>query len=126
MITARRYVMFCFVLFLLVTFTSCGYRVSSIMMSNKSYPPKSSSNDIQVFHNLPERPNIIIAKIFAAPRNPGDISTWSSAKVIELLKERARELGADAVVIKDISMAPTGTVGQGGFSGEALAIRWTE
>jgi hypothetical protein len=73
-----------------------------------------------------DKPHKVIARIFATPRNPGDASTWSADRVIELLKQRAKELGADAVYLKNVTMAPTGTVGQGGFSGEAYAIRWAE
>ena len=122
----RRILMPIIVLLISGVILGCGYRVSHLMMSNQNYPPKPASYEMPVVYNLPDKPHKVIARIFAAPRNPGDASTWRADRVVELLKERAKELGADAVYIKNVTMAPTGTVGMGGFSGEAHAIRWVE
>lgn len=122
----RRILMLIIVLLFSGVILGCGYRVSHIIMSNQNYPPKPTSYEIPVVYNLPKKPHIIIAQIFATPWLPGDVSTWSANRVIKLLKQRAKELGADAVFIKDVTMAPTGTVGAGGFSGESYAIRWVE
>jgi hypothetical protein len=104
----------------------CGYRVTEAMMSNQTYPPKPDSYQIPVYSTTPERPHIVIAQIYAFPRNPLDVSIWSADSAIEALKKRAKELGADALVLKRVDMASTGTEGQRGYSGEGYAIHWGE
>jgi len=104
----------------------CGYEVTQAMMSNQTYPPKLESYQIPVYSTPPERPYIAIAKIYAFPRNPVDVSIWSADGAIEALKKKAKELGADALVLKRVDMAPTGTRGQRGYSAEGYAIHWAE
>ena len=104
----------------------CGYKVSHVMYSNETYSPKADSYNLSVFNTPPDRKYIKIAHIYAMPSNGGDISADSADKAINALKKRAKELGADALIVTKIHMAPSGTVGQGGFSGEGDAIRWRE
>jgi hypothetical protein len=104
----------------------CGYRVTQVMISNQTYPPKSDSYQISVYSTTPERPYIVIAQIYAFPRNPIDVSIWSADSAIEALKKRAKELGADALVLKRVDTVPTGTMGQRAYSGEGYAIHWAE
>jgi hypothetical protein len=104
----------------------CGYRVTEAMMSNQTYPPKLESYQIPVYSTPPERPHVVIAQIYAFPRNPLDVSIWSADSAIEALKTRAKELGADALVLKRVDTAPMGTMGQRAYSGEGYAIHWAE
>jgi hypothetical protein len=104
----------------------CGYRVTQVMISNQTYPPKPESYQIPVYSTTPERLYIVIAQIHAFPRNPIDVSIWSADSAIEALKKRAKDLGADALILKRVDMASTGTMGQRGYSGEGYAIHWAE
>jgi hypothetical protein len=112
------------ILLFTVEMYGCGYRVTHIMASNEVYSPKPDSYDIIVFNEAPNKKYIKIAHIYAFPRNSGDVSSTSPDKAINALKDRAKELGADALIVTSIHMAPSGTWGQGGFSGEGDAIRW--
>jgi len=126
MVINHRFCMFVGIVIVGGILFGCGYRVTQVMMSNETYPPKPESYQIPVYSTTPERPHIIIAQIYAFPRNPIDISIWSADSAIEALKKRAKELGADVLVLKRVDMAPTGTEGQRGYSGEGYAIHWAE
>jgi len=124
MVVNHRFCMFVGIVIVGGILFGCGYRVTEAMMSNQTYPPKLESYQMPVYSTPPERPYIVIAQIYAFPRNPVDVSIWSADSAIEALKKRAKELGADALVLKRVDMAPTGTLGQRGYSGEGYAIHW--
>jgi hypothetical protein len=122
MLLNRRIVMFILAVLLCGVYSGC-YRVYHVKMSDQDYPPKPESYNISVFEKTPGKPYIVIAHIYADPRSgvycgPDD--------VIARLKKRAKELGADALIVRDITMAPAGTVSQGCCSGEGDAIVWTK
>ena len=112
---------------LLCVVSACGYATSHVSCTDRTFPPRPSTHPIQVLRTSPERAHIELAEVFVQP-TPGtaSIDTKTPESCIDEFKKRARELGGDAIVITELSMAPAGTVGQGSYSGRAIAIRWKE
>ena len=53
-------------------------------------------------------------------------AAFSIKKATRKIKDKARELGADAVMQLNVFVAPPGTVGAGQVKGSGVAIKWTD
>lgn len=85
---------------LLLLLSGCGYYTSVSLMLDKSgqYPPTTL---VEVLNSAPARPYIRLAELEteAPPKAP-------TAKMLESLVEKAKRLGADAVVLTGDEVRP--------------------
>ena len=89
-----------------VVFAMIGCASVKVAMMNQSFPPKSNDEHIQVFNTTrPEKPYIEIAELTANNSN----NSWN----INHLVAKAREIGADAVII----IGGVGSIASGGIAG---------
>ena len=83
-------------------------------------PPKAEGAPIETFREYPPRSYVEIAQIEVRPA----YAAFSIAKATRKIKEKARELGADAVIGLNVFVAPPGTVGAGQVKGSGVAVKW--
>ena len=107
------------ILLLVVSVSGC-YGVKHLKYADETFPPRPLSHPIEIFRGKPDRAHIVIAQIILSPR----WAAFSEQTAFDKMKERARELGADALTEVDIYTAHVGTVGSGQVSGRAYAVRW--
>jgi hypothetical protein len=74
-----------FALVLLFSLASCAY-VQTVRYSDKMYEPKALDAQIDVFKLVPNRPFVEVAELITESN-------------INALKVKAREIGADAIII---------------------------
>lgn len=106
-------------LIIIVSFTSCA--TPNIIMYHKPYPPKSINDNIDIFHtSIPNREYVEIAQITC---NDTD-ENWN----ISQIKIKAKELGADALIIVGKSDVYTDYIGYCAVSTpigiKAIAIKY--
>ncbi|MHC4473621.1 MAG: hypothetical protein ACYTDY_04250 [Planctomycetota bacterium] len=109
----------------LVLLSGCaGARASSEPLGEESFPPRPRDHRIVLYDSLSDvvRPFVKIGLIHG--RGKGE-------KIVEAMKEEARKLGGDALVLRDLPGAVSGTSYQGtgvtvtSSRKSAVVLRWT-
>ncbi len=109
--------------------TSNPWNTQHIRLSADSYAARTAPERIEVFRSgppAPMRPHIEIAQISVReqPLHLPSSAQLSMEATLFQAKQRASELGADAIKEVKIGVAPTGVYGAGSVSVDGIAIRW--
>ncbi len=110
-------------LFAIISLIGGCASASFVRIAPKKYPPKPKDYDIPVFtyHQLPEHSYIVIGKVFAT-KEIFFTEDGAIAWVVEKLKKKAKEAGADAIVEIKLVKAYNTNIGSFVIKGEADAV----
>lgn len=109
--------------------TSNPWNIQHISLSEGTYAPRTPPERIEVFRSggpAPTRAHLEVAQVSVRERPlhlPSAAQLSMEATLLQA-KQRASELGADAIKETKISVAPTGVYGAGSVSVDGIAIRW--
>lgn len=111
--------------FATVLMTACTFKGGQeySYLTEQRFPAKPATAPVDIFDNQPARPYHLIGEVSAR----SDVSLLTmpdSQDAINKLKAMARTMGGDAIINYRGYRAPTGTVGQGGFSAQGTVVRW--
>jgi len=112
----------------LIAFVGCqSTRVQSTYLGGDRFESRPTSHPIEILRGDPTRPFVTVARITAVARGNSYLGTvGDEEECIGKLKERARQLGGDAVIQFEVYMAPQGTVGAGNITAQGFVVRWVE
>jgi Putative heavy-metal-binding len=111
---------------LLISCSSNVWNVQSIKYTDATYAPKPENFNIETIYGITEKPHIVIAHISVNQKAFHGLSFdhLNPESAIAALKNKARELGADAIMNFQVHVGSSGTVGAGIISGQGVAVKW--
>jgi hypothetical protein len=114
------------IFFLIISFCGCTISHSTfIRSSEKIYPEKSEGSDILLFFkgDPPQKEYRVLGIVYAEKHALNSLYIVKPKHIIEMLRNKARKAGADAIMDVRIAFAPTGTIeSKDRKLGEAKAI----
>ena len=109
---------------LLLVLAGCASTSSTLLGTGEGYPPRPDDHPIEIFISRQDvsRPYVKVAILTST--GSGAYASWDA--IMESMKEKARAVGADALVIgPKLQVAEYSTMPTGKLQ-EALAIRYTD
>jgi len=95
----------------------CGAQTSWLYVTDREFPPRPSSHQVDVIEGMTDRPCHEIGFVFGFEENL--IATPSREECLAEMKVSARHLGGDAIVEFTMKQAPSGS-----YYGEGVVVRW--
>lgn len=84
-----------------VLLTACAtVSIDSTRDEAQHRPPKPRDHSVEVFHDaIPDRPHKVIGSVVARVKHsPKGDAYWPDDRILDRLKEEARQLGGDALI----------------------------
>ena len=106
---------------------SASVNVNQNYLTDQRFAAHPSTYPIEIITGQTARPHIVIGRVVAVEKE-----FWAGAyvaegsKAIQAIKNKAREMGGDAITQFDSFTAPQGTVGQGSVTVQGTVIRWKD